>query len=104
MHSFRFEKFSFIKIEMTYRWHARILLNPLITDSPTLDQATTDHLPTNKQIHRPPTHRSTNPDFTNSLTRSSFKDFLIKKYLFCRIQTQLGKYKAIFDLFDTLSS
>ena len=51
-----------------------VLLNP-----PTTDQ---------------PTRRPINPKFTNPLTKLYFKDLIIKKYLFCRMQTQLGKCKT----------
>ena len=52
----------------------------------------TDHRPTD---HRPLTHEPTDIKFTNPLTKLYFKDLIIKKYLFCRIQTQLGKCKTI---------
>ena len=60
------------------------------------DYLPTDHQPTDQRplTHRPadsPTHRLTESKFTNPLARPYFKDFIIKKYLVCRRQTQLGK-------------
>ena len=55
----------------------------------------TDHLRTDQPSHRSPTHRPTGSKFTDPLTRFYFKDLIIKKHLFCRAQTQLGKYKTI---------
>ena len=62
----------------------------------------TDHRPTK---HRPLTHRPTDPPTTNPPTHRPkihrptdkfyCKDLIIKKYLFCGIQTQLGKCKTI---------
>ena len=56
------------------------------------DHRPTDHRPTD---HRPLTHQPTDIKFANPLTKLYFKDLIIKKYLFCRIQTQLGKCKTI---------
>ena len=67
-------------------------------------QSTDHHLtvqPTNLTTHRtidPPTHRSTNPSTFQSITqprRFYSKDLTLEKYLFYRIQTQLGKCKTI---------
>ena len=75
------------EIFVGFKW---VLINPLATDPPTTKQPTTDHLRTNQ-----PTHQPTYSKFTDPLTRFYFEDLIIKKYLFCRIQTQLGKCKTI---------
>ena len=73
-----------------------VLLNQLTTNPPTINQPTTEHLPNDQ-----PTYRPTDPKFTDPLARFYFKNLIIKKYLFCRIQTQLGKCKII--IFEPLS-
>ena len=59
-----------------------------------IEMGSTNHgLPTNwptttdQPINRPPTNKTTNPKITNPTTKFYFKDFMIKSYLFSRIQT-----------------
>ena len=79
-----------LDMDMEYSYH--IILMGFIKST---DHRPIDHLLTDQSTQRPPTHQPTDRKFTDPLTRFYFKNLIIKKYLFCRIQTQLGKYKTI---------
>ena len=75
------------------------------TDHQPTNHRPTDHRPTE---HRPLTNRptdtlTTDPKFTDLPKRLYFKDLMIKKYSFYRIQRQLGKFKTIFRLVEPFS-
>ena len=61
-----------------------VSLNP-----PTIDPRTTDQ----------PTHRPTDPKFTDPLTKFCFKDFIIKRIYFAECKHSCGNIKLYFGLF-----
>ena len=60
----------------------------------------TNHQPLIHRPNKPPTHQT---KFIDLPTRYYFKDLIIKRHPFYRIQTQLGNIKPHFGLFETFS-
>ena len=73
-------------------------LNPSSTNQPNINQLTSGHLLTDLPIHKPLTHRLTDPLITVPTDKILFKRINIKRYPFNRTQTQWENVKLYFIL------